>query len=124
MAEQDPEAPPEVPQEEEAPEAPQAPPAPEQAPGPTWDDLVGGLALAPHELAYKLLRDHGAPSLTTRPVVFSGLVSPSTNASAQALLLRQTSAIDPTYTLVVLQDRVAVLHDFKEMFELDPQDVF
>ena len=59
MAEQDPEAPPEVPQEEEAPEAPQAPPAPEQAPGPTWDDLVGGLALAPHELAYKLLRDHG-----------------------------------------------------------------
>ena len=58
-------------------DAPQDPPAPEvpaivDPPIPTWDDLVGSLGLEPHEIAFKLLQDHGAPSLTARPATFAG----------------------------------------------------
>jgi hypothetical protein len=45
-------------------------------PGPTWEDLIEELALEPHELAYQLLQKHSAPSLSTRPTTFTGLVSP------------------------------------------------
>ena len=100
--------------EEEAPVA-------EEPPRPTWDDLVNGLALAPHELAHQLHSEVGTPDLTVRPSVFEALVSPSTNNSANALLLRQSSSEERTYTLVALRDRVAVLYDLKEMFELDAQ---
>ena len=34
---------------------------------PSWDDLVGGLALAPQELAHQLLQEHGAPSFAWQP---------------------------------------------------------
>jgi hypothetical protein len=79
------------------------------------------LALQPHELAYRLIRDHGTPDFAAQPATFAGLVSPSNNQSSQALLMRQSSSEDRTYTLVVTQDRATVLYDLKEMFELNPQ---
>ena len=88
------------------------------------DGLTGNGAacrLEPHEIAFKLLQDHGAPSLTARPATFADLVTPSTNQSAQALLLRQSSSSEATFTLVALQNRVAVLHELKELPELNPQ---
>ena len=116
MAEEEPAA--EVPAEVPAPpaEAPAAVPAPM-----SWDVLVQGLSIAPHELAHRLLQKHGALDVTVRPSTFASLVTPSNNNSANALLLRQSSSEELTYTLVVLADRVAVLYDFKEMFELDAQ---
>ena len=112
-----------VPPVEDAPEGPPAPEVPEvvDPPSPTWDDLIGSLGLEPHEIAFKLLQDHGAPSLTARPATFADLVTPSTNQSAQALLLRQSSSSEATFTLVALQNRVAVLHELKELPELNPQ---
>ena len=98
-----------------------AAPAADDPPNPTWDDLVDSLSLAPHEVGYQLRSEHGVPNLSAGPSVFEALTAPSTNNSANALLLRQSSAEGRTFTLVALQDRVAVLYDLKKMFELDPQ---
>ena len=91
------------------------------APSPTWDTLVAGLNLAPHELAHQLQSQYGTPDFAHHPSEFVSLTTPATNGSATALLLRQSSAEERTYTLVALQDCVAVLYDLKEMFELNAQ---
>jgi hypothetical protein len=90
-------------------------------PGPTWDDLVGELALEPHGLAHQLLQARGAPSLSTRLTTFTELVSPSTNNLAKSLLLHQLSSGDPTHTLAIAQGQIATLCDLREVLELNLQ---
>ena len=86
-----------------------------------WDDLIGELNLSPYELAYQLHREHGALDLTSQPSAFTNLITPSNTNSAQALLLLQSSSETRAFTLIALQDRVAVLYDLKELIELNPQ---
>jgi hypothetical protein len=90
-------------------------------PSTTWDELVGELALEPHELAFQLLQGHSFPRLTTGRAFFAGLVSPSTTSSVQALLLNQSSLGEPTCTLVAMQGQVSALHDLQEVFEMNAQ---
>jgi hypothetical protein len=90
-------------------------------PNPAWDQLIWELGLEPFQLTCQLLHNHGAPSLMTRPVTFTDLVSPSATNSAKTLLLRQSSSGDPTCTLVIVQSQVAMLCDLREMFEMNPQ---
>lgn len=83
-----------------------------------WKDLVDGLGIGRHQLAHHLLDGISAPDWETQPVEFSTLVTPSTNASAKALLLRTTLAEERTYCLTVIGDKVTVLHGMTEPYEL------
>jgi len=59
-----------------------------------------------------------APDWGEQPAEFSALVTPSSNASAKALLLRMTLTEEKTYCLTVIDRNVTVLHAMTELFKL------
>ena len=84
----------------------------------TWEDLVVGLGLGNHELAHRILVGKPAPNWSEQPTEFGALVTPSTNPSAKAMLLRSALSAEENYSLTVADGRVAVLHEMTEPFEL------
>ena len=83
----------------------------------TYDALVGSLELGSKSLARYWLRDMPDPSWD-EPSEFGQLVTPSTQNSAAALLLRQALADVPAYNLTVMNGEVLVLYKLAETFEL------
>ena len=86
----------------------------------TYDALVGSLELESKSLARYWLRDMPDPSWD-EPSEFGQLVTPSTQNSAAALLLRQALADVPAYNLTVMNGEVLVLYKLAETFELNAQ---
>ena len=86
----------------------------------TYDALVGSLALGSKSLARYWLRDMPDPSWD-EPSEFGLLVTPSTQNSAAALLLRQALADTPAYNLTVMNGEVLVLYELAETSELSAQ---
>ena len=86
----------------------------------TYDALVGSLELESKSLARYWLRDMPDTSWD-EPSEFGLLVTPSTQNSAAALLLRQALADVPAYNLTVMNGEVLVLYKLAETFKLNAQ---
>ena len=87
----------------------------------TWEDLLNGLGIGEHTVAHHLVEGQPVPDWDVQPEEFGALVTPSSNASAKALLLRTTLAEEKTYNLTVIDGKVTVLHAMTEPFELQAQ---